>query len=81
MFELCSRNWPYQSTGRSSFGPTLCRLTARGTAMPWFFPNVLIHIHRALWMRPAIISDHGEHRLAVRFTPELGGVICCDEPR
>ncbi len=45
--------WP--SAGTSSFGPTLCRLTARGTAMPWSFPNVLIHIHRALWMWPAII--------------------------
>jgi len=45
--------WP--SAGISSFGPTLCRLTARGTAMPWSFPNVLIHIHRVLWMWPAII--------------------------
>jgi hypothetical protein len=30
-------------------------LTARGTAMPCSFPSVLIHIHRALWMWPAII--------------------------
>ncbi len=45
--------WP--SAGISSFGPTLCRLTARGTAMPCSFPSVLIHIHRALWMWPAII--------------------------
>ena len=45
--------WP--SAGISSFGPTLCRLTARGTAMPCSFPSVLIHMHRALWMWPAII--------------------------
>jgi hypothetical protein len=43
------------SAGISSFGPTLCRLTGRGTAMPCSFPRVLIHIHRALWMWPAII--------------------------
>jgi hypothetical protein len=41
--------------GISSFGPTLCRLTARGTAMPCSFPSVLIHMHRVLWMWPAII--------------------------
>src|SRR5437667_10042949 len=39
----------------SSFGETLYRLTARGTAMPCSFPSVLIHIHLALWMWPAII--------------------------
>jgi len=33
----------------------LVPLTARGTAMPCSFPSVLIHIHRALWMWPAII--------------------------
>jgi hypothetical protein len=43
------------SAGISSFGPTLCRLTARGTAMPCSFPSVLIHVHRALWMWPAIM--------------------------
>jgi hypothetical protein len=45
--------WP--NAGISSFGPTLCRLTARGTAMPCSFPSVLIHMQRALWMWPAII--------------------------
>ena len=43
------------SAGINSFGRTLCRLTARGTAMPCSFPSVLIHMHRALWMWPAII--------------------------
>jgi hypothetical protein len=45
--------WP--SAGISSFGSTLCRLTARGTTMPCSFPSVLIHVHRPLWMWPAII--------------------------
>lgn len=45
--------WP--SADISSFCSTLCRLTARGTAMPCSFPSVLIHIHLALWTWPAII--------------------------
>jgi len=45
----------WRSARISSFGPTLCRLTTRGTAMPCSCPSVLIHIHRALWMWPAII--------------------------
>ena len=39
----------------SSLGSTLCRSTLLGTTMPCGFPSVLIHIHRALWMCPAII--------------------------
>jgi len=45
----------WSSAEISAFGSTLCRLTARGTAMPCSFPSVLIHVHRALWMWPAII--------------------------
>src|SRR2546428_4021048 len=45
----------WRSAGSSSFGPTLCRLTGRGTTMPCSFPSVLIHIHRALWIWPVII--------------------------
>ena len=66
---IFNRERPF--SGTSSLRPTRRRSTLRGTGIPSSWPRVLIHMHRALCMWPAIIRivRRGAPGTAVAHSP------------